>query len=218
MEKIINKRFCLVYDTFKEMIQDPDISSGMIAMTLGYESSYDEGYTIYKIVKKESLNGKKINGRSFGINSPYYAVRISDSSSSDIHDKINENTDLIKSLGSTIDSSMYRQSTTVKAENTKNPNEILNELYLDADNHVRVVQLSNGRRYIVSDGDGNSIYNITIALNETNAWLIPSEFVVSNYAIDTLCINKNNHIDYMKDNSLLFTLNLCGNISNVIPY
>lgn len=218
MEKIINKRFCLVYDTFRDMIQDPDISVGMIVMTMGYESLYDEGFTVYKISMKNNVNMKKTEGRPFGIKSPYYAVKISDNSCHDIYNRIDENTAAIKSLGSTIDSSMYRDNKTTITISSNTPNEIVNELYLDDDKHVKVVMLSNGKRYIVSDGENGHTYNISITLSTENSWIIPSEFIVSDYKIDTLCISTNNHIDYIHDNTLLFTLQLDTHTSNVIPY
>lgn len=201
----IKKRFCLIYDTFKEMITDPDIISDMVVMTLGHDKIDDKKGGIYKIVTKDSINLKKAEGESFGYKSPFFALSISSNIIDELKTSILQNEQTINCIEKTLNSSLT---------NNIYKNRIIKEIYLDELKTLKIIEADNGIRYILNENKNCKVFSKVIKINEENSWIIPTEFVISNYFINykvfEFCSIK------YEDNLLKFEIEFKD--SNVIPY
>lgn len=209
MEKEIKKRFCLVYDTFKEMITDPDIISDMVVMTLGHDTVDDGLGAIYRVSTKDSNKTK--HGESFGLKSPFYAESIVEFSHEDMKSLILENHQLIKGLGHS-----FNNFNKMINDNISLSNQVFQEIMLNDEGTVRVIQTFNGMRYIVDERENNTKIEKSITITNENTWLLPTEFVINNICTFK-SIGTNMGISY-NDGTLTFTLELTNDTPKVIPY
>jgi len=213
MKNEIKKRFCLVYDTFKEMITDPDIISDMVVMTLGHDTVDDGEGAIYRIVSKDSLNVKNIQGESFGYKSSLYALLISRLSTAELQAEIFENKQMIKSMNNVI-IDIHR----LLDNNILMANQIFRELYLDENETIKIVQTYDGRRYILNTNENLEYFEKQIPITNENSWIIPTEFVISDFTFKVKVLDDKVSVVKYEDNTLYFALFFDQSLIRLIPY
>lgn len=197
----IKKRVCITYETLTDMINDPDITDGLIVMTMGKNKVNDGKGSYYKIITKDEKGTAKINGVEFPKGNPYFAMNINTGSGS-INagsGSINEsNTGDIKTIKNLINSSI----STALSGNYYTKNEIdnkindVNELALSASNKAESYYnnlQSNMRNSFITRIYGN-IANDGIS------------FILTTNGDKYICINKSKYTSNTSSSTLSTTL------------
>lgn len=222
MEPEIKKRVCLVYDTFQDMIKDPDIIADMVVMTLGFECVDDGEGGIYKIILKGTNNTRNLNGGSFGPKSQYFAKLISMQDVVSLRQNLLETRQLIKGLENALNAAVVPGNIDMNDvyhginQTINTSNKQFQEFYLDEENDIKIVQTFEGLRYIIHKNRNSAIFTKEVEITEENSWLIPTEFIITDYFVNSKDIHCGN-IHY-ENNKLIFNLDFSEARPFVIPY
>lgn len=207
MELCVNNKVCIVYDTFVDMINDSSIVENTVVMTLGYKDVNDGNGRLYKIITKNEKGLRKLEGRSFGKNSPLFAMEI-------INPSV---TDTLKELSSKVEE-LSKTVMNFKQPKTEKDNAfILHKINLNDEGTVKVVKLYNNLTYIVNTGEVSSKVVKEIEITEESKWIIPTDFILSEFKITEKKVGSYITIKYA-EGKLTFTINFAKLKTNVIHY